>query len=90
MELYSQKSSLNLAPMGDELVMMDLSQGQYFGLNSLASQIWSLLVTPKSIDDLVIELMSLFDVTEEVCRVDTAHFLQHLVDKKLVNVTTAA
>ncbi|QYJ72812.1 PqqD family peptide modification chaperone [Shewanella sp. FJAT-51649] len=90
MELYSQKSSLNLAPMGDELVMMDLSQGQYFGLNSLASQIWSLLVTPKSVDELVVELMSSFDVTEEVCRADTAHFLQQLVDKKLVNVTTAA
>lgn len=90
MELYSQKSTLNLAPMGDELVMMDLSQGQYFGLNSLASQIWSLLVTPKSIDELVVELMCLFDVTEEVCRADTAYFLQQLVDKKLVNVTTAA
>ncbi|PIW59870.1 MAG: PqqD family protein [Shewanella sp. CG12_big_fil_rev_8_21_14_0_65_47_15] len=90
MELYSQKSSLNVAPMGDELVMMDTSQGQYFGLNSLASQIWSLLITPKSIDDLVVELMSIFDVTEEECRADTALFLQQLVDKQLVKVTTAA
>nr|WP_320126369.1 PqqD family peptide modification chaperone [uncultured Shewanella sp.] len=90
MELYSQKSSLNVAPMGDELVMMDTSQGQYFGLNSLASQIWSLLITPKSIDDLVVELMSIFDVTEEECRADTTLFLQQLVDKQLVKVTTAA
>lgn len=90
MEFYSQESSLNVAPMGDELVMMDTSQGQYFGLNSLASQIWSLLASPKSIDDLVVELMCLFDVTEEECRADTALFLQQLVDKQLVKVTTAA
>ncbi|MDT3322214.1 PqqD family peptide modification chaperone [Shewanella sp. SP1S2-4] len=90
MVLYSQESSLNSAPMGEELVMMDMSQGQYFGLNSIASQIWSLLTEPKSIDDLVVELMSLFNVTEEECRADTALFLHQLVDKQLVKMTTAA
>lgn len=90
MTLYIQNELLSTALMDGELVMMDASQGKYFGLNALASQIWSLLITPKSIDDLVVELMSLFDVTEEVCRADTAHLLQQLVDKKLVNVTTAA
>ncbi|EGM69346.1 hypothetical protein SOHN41_02683 [Shewanella sp. HN-41] len=70
--------------------MMDVSQGKYFGLNSFATQIWSLLASPKSIDDLVVELMSLFDVTEDVCRADTTLFLQQLVDKQLVKVTTAA
>jgi hypothetical protein len=90
MTLYIQNDLLTTALMDGELVMMDLSQGKYFGLNTPASQIWSLLASPKSIDDVVLELMSLFDVAEGECRTDTIIFLQQLVDKQLVKVTTAA
>jgi len=76
--------------MGDELVMMDMSQGKYFGLNPLASCIWSLLVLPKSLDELVIDLMLQFDVSEAECRADTELFLQQLVERQLVDVIAAA
>lgn len=90
MALYIQNNLLSTALMEGELVMMDMSQGKYFGLNPLASHIWSLLASPKSLDDLVVDLMSQFDVTEDECRTDTELFLQQLVDKQLVEVNTAA
>lgn len=90
MLLYSQRHSLSVAPMGDELVMMDISQGQYLGLDATATLIWGLLASPISIDDLVTELMLTFDVQESDCRRDVESFLQQLNDRKLVEVNTAA
>lgn len=88
--LYSQCESLNTAPMGDELVMMDVTQGKYFGLNPLAAHIWQLLAVPISLDALVNTLVQHFDVCEHECRADTQAFLLQLVDQQLVKVQTAA
>ena len=88
--LYCQSELLNLAPMGDELVMMDVAQGKYFGLNPIATHIWSLLESPISLDSLVSELMLQFDVTERECRSDTETLLKQLLDRQLVKVQAAA
>lgn len=90
MIIFSQCESLSTAPMGNELVMMDVSQGKYFGLNPLATHIWQLLASPMSLDMLVSKLVLEFDVSENECRADTEMFLLQLVDKQLVKVQTAA
>lgn len=90
MVYYSRRESLNVAPMGNELVMMDVEKGLYFGLNSLAAQVWQLLTSPISLDTLVSELMLRFDVTEDVCRIDTEAFLKAMADKQLIIVQTVA
>ncbi|WP_418357279.1 PqqD family protein [Shewanella basaltis] len=76
--------------MGDELVMMDASQGQYFGLNAVANVIWQLLEAPKSVDELVEMLMQQFDVSELQCRQETELLIQQLLDKKVILTETAA
>ncbi len=76
--------------MGDELVMMDASQGQYFGLNAIANLIWQLLEAPKSVDELVKVLTQQFDVSELQCRQDTELLIQQLLDKKVILTETAA
>jgi predicted transcriptional regulator len=76
--------------MGDELVMMDASQGQYFGLNAIANLIWQLLEAPKSVDELVKILTQQFDVSELQCRQDTELLIQQLLDKKVILTETAA
>ncbi|WP_445772551.1 PqqD family protein [Shewanella sp.] len=76
--------------MGDELVMMDPSQGQYFGLNAVANVIWQLLEAPKSVDELVEMLMQQFDVSELQCRQETELLIQQLLDKKVILTETAA
>ncbi|WP_434938641.1 PqqD family protein [Shewanella sp. HL-SH8] len=90
MLLYSQQKALSVAPMGDQLVMMDVLQDQYLGLDTTATHIWGLLASPISVDDLVIQLMLTFDVKENDCRRDVEYFLQQLVDRKLVEVNAAA
>ncbi len=76
--------------MGDELVMMDASQGQYFGLNAIANVIWKLLATPKSVDELVVLLIQQFEVSELQCRQETELLIQQLLDKQFILFETAA
>ncbi|MEZ9821427.1 PqqD family protein [Shewanella sp. 10N.286.45.A1] len=88
--LFSQNSALSCAPMGEELVMMDVEQGQYFGLNPIACAIWQLLETPRNIDDLVAALMQQFEVSEAQCRQDTEVFIKELMDKEFIKAELSA
>lgn len=51
----------------DELVMMDIEQGQYFALNPVATRIWQLLHTPLDLEALCGKLLDEYEVDSERC-----------------------
>ena len=69
-----------------EMVLMNLQTGQYFGLDEIATEIWSLLDDPNSVDDLVKKLMEVYEVKEEECRADTKTMLVQLINLKFLEV----
>ncbi len=71
----------------DEVVMMSMETGEYYGLNPIASRIWELLETPRTFGQLTNLLMQEFDIDEVTCQHDVSTFLKQLIEKKLV-VTT--
>ncbi len=74
--------------MDDELVMMDATAGTYYGLNSVGAEIWRLLETPTSIQDLCTSLTHSFEVPPERCRSEVLQFLEQLQAKGLVRVVS--
>ena len=74
------------AEVDEELVMLDPRQGQYFGLDPIARQIWELLETPRSVDALCAEVQGRFDVAPDTCRRDVLAFLDQLDEAELVEV----
>jgi len=72
------------AAIGDEIVMLDATQGCYFGLDPSGAAIWTLLETPRSVADLCAELVRRYDVTPERCRSEVLFFLHELCDAGLV------
>ena len=59
----------------DELVIMDAVSGEYVTLNPIARVIWDQLERPIHLEDLITRLISIYDVTEEICREETLRFL---------------
>jgi len=68
----------------DELVLLDLANGQYFALNALATQVWFGLVEGKSPGQIALELTSRYDIEAEVVVRDCVAFTDDLLRRGLV------
>ncbi len=70
----------------DEVVMLDIRDEEYLNLNSQASYIWQLLITPHSFGELTNLLCSAYNVDKEVCIRDTHDFIKELVQRDILQV----
>jgi hypothetical protein len=70
--------------MDDEIVMMSIEQGEYYGINPVGSRIWELLEQPRTAAGLCDILLEEYDVPAEECRRDVLEFLRQLFARKLV------
>jgi len=71
----------------DEVVMMNIQSGKYFGMDAIGSRIWQLVEEKIRVKDIIAQLLEEYDVTEEQCRSDVLEFLNELYEQNLVEVT---
>lgn len=81
-----QEDSLLSAAMDDELVMMSLEKGAYYGMDAIASRIWELIEVPRSVAELCDLLRTEFDVELHVCQRDVIAFLQDVKDHEIIRI----
>ena len=70
--------------VGDELVMLDLKTGTYFGLDTVGRRFWDLLSNGASLRQICNTLIEEFDTTLEVLERDTLVLAHNLADKNLI------
>lgn len=68
----------------DRMVLLDTQQGQYFALNSVASDCWALLADGRDLDEISDRIAQTYDVTADACRADIASLLDDLFHAGLV------
>ena len=73
--------------VGDEIVVLDLAGGAYYGLDAVGVRIWQLLGDGKSLAEVCETLLEEFDVARDVLETDLLRLLGELRDKKLVLVS---
>ena len=71
----------------DEIVMMSIEEGSYFGLNSIGSIIWQELEEAKSVESIISILLERFDVEEKTCREETIAFIESMIKNKTLVIT---
>lgn len=71
--------------VGDELVILDVNSGRYFGLNDVGALIWDYLEHDVAQDDLVDAVVASFDVDREQAANDIDDLITELVDRGLVD-----
>jgi hypothetical protein len=81
---YIQNKEVIQSKIGDEVVMLDMESGFYFGLNSVASIIWSLLEQEIAFDVLIDRLMEKFEVERSLCESDTRELIDQMLEKKII------
>lgn len=70
--------------MDDEVVMMSIEKGEYYGIGGVGFHVWSLLQKPITINEIMNTVCPEYEVSEETCRSEIETFIDKLVKKGLV------
>ncbi|MDZ4767922.1 MAG: PqqD family peptide modification chaperone [Chloroflexota bacterium] len=74
------------ADMPEEMVILSLKDGVYYGLDAVGSFIWQHIQSPQSVSTVIEALVQEYDVTMDEARGDTLQLLSHLQTMGLVEV----
>ncbi len=82
---YKVSSNQNSAKIGEETVLIDHKNGEYFGLNEVGTLIWeSIQISPKSFDELKTMILQEYDVDENSASSDLKEVLEDLLSNSLI------
>ena len=65
--------------LDDEMVLLNLDSGEYFGLNDTGTRVWELLADGRSRDEVVTRLIEEFEVAAEVATSHVATLCEELL-----------
>jgi hypothetical protein len=70
-----------------ETVLMSLERSRCYGLGEIGSEIWSKLVSPVRVADLIEEFSMRYEAPAGVMEHDVLHLLTQLADEGLIKVS---
>jgi hypothetical protein len=74
------------AEVDDEIVALNIDRGTCYGLNSVGSQIWRLVVGPIGVDDICASLLKRYRVDPNRCEQEVLELLNELESEGLIVV----
>jgi hypothetical protein len=82
--LYKASGEHLFSELNDEVVILNLKNGKYYGLNPVGARIWELLQEPVSVEKIERAILSEYDVDREVCAREVEEFLTLMRDEELI------
>ena len=74
------------AEAGEDVVMVSIENGQYYGVSQVAKEIWQAIRQPTTVSDLITDLVANYNVDRTLCEKDTLAFLEQLLAERLLQV----
>jgi hypothetical protein len=79
------KSNIQVSvDVNGEAIILNLKDGLYYGLNTVAARIWELIQEPITIQSIHDTLLEEYEVTPDVCFKEILALLEELEDKGLI------
>ena len=63
--------------LGEELVMMNMENGDFINMNKVGTDIWNLCETQIPLSGLVQKLVAMYEIELEQCRIETTQFFEN-------------
>jgi Coenzyme PQQ synthesis protein D (PqqD) len=73
--------------VGDEVVILDLETGTYYGLDRVGARIWSLLSAGRTLDEVRQAILAEYEVERSRLESDIDRLLVQLVESQLADAT---
>jgi Coenzyme PQQ synthesis protein D (PqqD) len=81
---YKPAEGVHARRFDGTVVILDLTGGQYFGLDEVGAAIWEKLVEGRTLDEIVALLVAEYATSDDKIRADVLRIAQELVDAKLL------
>ncbi len=88
-DIVLKKDNILSSVVDDETVLLCIENSKYYGIDPVGTSIWKLLDTPRSIEQIIVTMQELYEVSAEQCKADVIHFINHLIEKNLVQLQSA-
>jgi len=75
------------ADVAGETVLMSLARSRCYGLGATGSEVWSRLMSPVRVSDLIDELSTRYEAPPGVIERDVLHLLVQLAEEGLIKVS---
>ena len=75
--------------VGDEMVLLNLDSGKYYGLDEVGARMWSLLAGLGAMEPVYLALIEEYEVAPGQLRHDLATLVNDLVDHGLLDIVDA-
>jgi hypothetical protein len=85
--LVKSANDLISAPVNNEVVILSVERGTYYGLDEIGTEIWQRLESPMRIDMLCEELAAKYAADRQTIERDVLALLESLFAEGLVTVT---
>ncbi len=72
--------------VGEEVVMLDLASGTYFGLDPVGARIWELMVDGMTLGEIRDQMLAEYEVTQEEIERDILRLAEELNGQGLIQV----
>lgn len=72
--------------LDQEVVVLGIKDGVYYGLDNLGSFIWNIIQEPIKVEKVRDTILEKYEVEKSVCESDLMNFLQNLHEKGLLEV----
>ena len=86
--IIRRSDALLSTSLGDDVVMMDVEQGVYYGLEPVAARIWTLTEEPLSVGSLCERLVTEYQISPAQCQQEVLAFLRELLNQHIVQIVT--
>jgi len=73
--------------VNDELVLLDMKTENYFGLDSVARDIWKLLEAGKTLQEAYDTLLKMYEVEADQLHADIEAFIEKLIESGLAKLS---
>jgi hypothetical protein len=75
--------------LAEEVAILDIKSGIYYGLNTIGARIWKLIQEPRTVSEVCETLLAEYEVKPERCEHELLALLQELAAKGLIEVQDA-
>jgi len=72
-----------------EAVILNLSNGGYYGLNPVGARIWELIQEPRTVAEVQVALVDEYDVEPDRCASDLLTLIREMIDESLIEIRPA-
>ncbi|MFW5886210.1 MAG: lasso peptide biosynthesis PqqD family chaperone [Bacteroidota bacterium] len=81
-----RKEGLIEGNVDNEVLLLSIDSGKYYGLDDIGTRIWEMLGKPMKIVDIVAVLQKEYNVDEQICREETLEYLDELLLNEIISI----